>query len=222
MPSSEISAVTMTLPQITDELHSTTKQIEKKQWRIAELLWAAREHFDVDDDKGFRKWAAVESGYTLSVTTSYIATYNRFKDNKLVSGNQKSDKPIPISSLRPLAAQNIDHRTVEKVVRKLVSDNPPNRDEVHKLAREAKPEFRPPAIVYSKTFAERVAPVIGKDFSWKPEQLLDIHDHASAETVRIVARYWKGQYHPDKGGDPDIFNRIVKAEKILLEMRGEK
>lgn len=54
-----------------------------------------------------------------------------------------------------------------------------------------------------------------------PYYLFDLHDDCSTETVKILAKHWKQKYHPDKGGDNDIFQRICEAEKAILNARGE-
>ena len=70
-------------------------------------------------------------------------------------------------------------------------------------------------INFSEPMAERA-----KNRRLRAAAFFDIDKAASAETVRILANHWKRRYHPDKGGDPEIFERICKAERTLLAKRG--
>ena len=213
------SAVDMTTDAIGSELQMRAKRVEKEQWRIAELLCALRPRFDTDKD--FEKFAAEKSGYTLAVTRQYLITYDTFKDNKAVGSNQKSENPIPFSKLAPLADPKIKAAPRLKIVKQLLGKNPPTEKQVRIAARLAKPDYIPPPITYNKPFAIRAEQIEGR-FKLKPEYLLELQENSSVELVRLVAKHWKGKYHPDKGGDAAIFSAICDAEKQLLEQRGVK
>ena len=213
-------AVTMTLVAIETELKTSAKRIEKEQWRIAELLWGARGHFEKNDDKGFKKWVSQKTGLTYNTSCKHIETYTRFMGNKSVVHNQKSENPIPFSKLEQLASEKIPARVVQSTVEKLASKNPPTYAEVRQIAREAKPTYTPPPQLYRPSFETRSA--TKGDYTGNPEYLLDIHSDTSTETVMILAKYWRGKYHPDKGGDKIIFDRILTAEKAILAKRGVK
>lgn len=73
-------------------------------------------------------------------------------------------------------------------------------------------------VVRRKPFSERV--LQPKGYCLRPHSLLDVSPTTSSETIKILARYWKNKYHPDKGGDPDIFNQVCRAEAALLAERG--
>ena len=232
MPNLEIAAVTMSLVQIEDELRVTTKRVEKEQWRIAELLWGAREHFDENDDKGFKKWVSEKTGYTYQTVGSHIKTYLRFKDNKLIGSNQKSDNPIPFSKLEPLAAEKVPHRVVQSTVEKLVSKNPPTEKQVRQTAREAKPGYIKPEDrgLFMKAipdmrpeFSVRAKNALNAGKHFSPVRVLDISIESNVETIKLVAKHWKQKYHPDReDGNAEIFQLINKCETAMLERRGVK
>lgn len=51
-----------------------------------------------------------------------------------------------------------------------------------------------------------------------PEEWRDLlPDNGSPEAVRSAFRHASKQHHPDNGGDPEIFRRLVAARDLLLE-----
>ena len=51
----------------------------------------------------------------------------------------------------------------------------------------------------------------------EPHEVLDVSPDAPDAVVRGAARAMKAETHPDKGGDQQEFQRIVKAEEAMLD-----
>lgn len=49
-----------------------------------------------------------------------------------------------------------------------------------------------------------------------PHEVLGVSPGADAETIKRAAREQKKEHHPDRGGDPETFKRITRAESVLL------
>ena len=63
---------------------------------------------------------------------------------------------------------------------------------------------------YSPPMAERI-----KNKRLRANRFLDCHPNACAETVTIIANHWKRRYT----GNPEVYDRICKAEAEILEKR---
>ena len=205
----------VSLDGIASEINEIAVQVEQSYHRTAELLHIAREQFEEENEKGFMEWATSHTPYKRRHIDDHLRVYEKF----LGTGRLNKEKPIPFTVLRELTRQDVPAATVAKVLRKFDNVVPPSREEVRQIVKEAKPEYQPPALTFQKPFAERCNT---SKFHLREEYLLDTGQFfANAETVRILAKHWKNKYHPDKGGDAEIFNRICKAEKTALKTRGE-
>lgn len=206
----------VSLDGIASEINEIAVQVEQSYMRTAELLHIARDQFEEEDEKGFLDWALSHTTYKKSNIYDYINVYDKFNNS---GGRNKQGKPIPFTVLSELTKQDIPKATVNKVLRKFDNVVPPTREEVRQTIRESKPEHQPPALTFQKPFSERCNT---NKFHLREEYLLDTGQFfANAETVRILAKHWKNKYHPDKGGNAEIFNRICKAEKAALKTRGD-
>jgi hypothetical protein len=226
-----LSAIETELGSINKLIEKDQKRIEKKQWRISELLWAAKDMFA--SDKDFKSWVASKTGYTLPIAIRYIDTYDRFKDNQTVARDQASENPIPFTKLEELSSKKVKARTIDNVVKKLQSKKPPTREEVRKIVREAqpdyvKPEDRPVLAVrhlppMRGTMEERLKTArkaVGK-FDISAWVILDLAPESNVETAKLVAKFWKQKYHPDReGGDLEAFQIIKRAEEYICKTRG--
>ena len=206
----------VSLDSIANEINEISVQVEHSYHRTAELLHIAREQFEEEDEKGFMEWATSHTSYSRSHVDRHLQVYDRF----LARGALNTKNPIPITVLTELSKQDVTKATVAKVLRKFDNVVPPTREEVRQTIRESKPEYQPPVIPYAKPMAERINQ--SEQYVLIAHKLLDIDQYASAETVRLVAKHWKHKYHPDKGGDTKSFDRIVRAERVMLGKRGEK
>ena len=206
----------VSLDSIANEINDIAAQVEQSYHRTAELLHMAREQFEEENEKGFIHWATEHTSYTKAHVYAHLNVYDKF----LSTGRIKEEKPIPFTVLRELTRQDVPAATVAKVLRKFDNVVPPTREEVREIVRESKPEYQPPVIPYAKPMAERINQ--SEQYVLIAHKLLDIDQYASAETVRLVAKHWKHRFHPDKGGDRKSFDRIVRAERVMLGKRGEK
>ncbi|QHS17225.1 J domain-containing protein [haloarchaeon 3A1-DGR] len=50
-----------------------------------------------------------------------------------------------------------------------------------------------------------------------PHEILEVAEDASETVVKAAAREKKAEHHPDAGGDPETFKRVVSAEEVLLD-----
>jgi len=197
--------------------------IENSYMIAAQILYDAKEMYDETEEVKFIEWAMEMSGFQRSQVFNYIKVYERF--GEVHYNGLLPKKPIPFNTLLELSKPKIPKATVNKVLRKFnnnkLPQNRPTVKEVKAIIREDVPQLQAPkkmSMSRLNTFKERVRPK--GNYVAGPERLLNMAHENTAETVRIVARYWKQKYHPDKPeGDAEIFNRIVKAEKQLLEER---
>lgn len=215
----------VSLSGIAMEINSLYQSVEHAYMRTAELLHTAREQFEEADEDGFMGWAIDHTKYSSVHVNNYIRVYDRFAEKIDFS---KAENPIPFSSLIELAKQNVPKATVNKVLKQYQNKTPPTVREVKAVVRAALPPAPKKHVVQEKPFVERVATVVDGKWRLRAEALLNIVTvggsvkENNAETIRIVARHWKQKMHPDKpGGNAELFNQIVKAEKELLKSRGE-
>ena len=59
--------------------------------------------------------------------------------------------------------------------------------------------------------------VVGTATSQPPHEVLGVAPDASENVVESAARARKAETHPDNDGDPDEFQRVVEAEKVMLD-----
>ena len=65
-------------------------------------------------------------------------------------------------------------------------------------------------------FATQALPSGDETGDAAPHQILGVSPDADAEAIRDAARERKKKHHPDRGGDPETFKRVTRAERILL------
>jgi len=217
---------TMSLTAIADEINAIYSNVENEHMRTAILLAQAGRKFKAkypDMDKNtlnakFIKWAEKETPYSSNKIYRYVAVQNSFSNLK-----KTVDKSIPFSTLEALSSAKASNKTVNAVLKKFDGDKKITTAEVKKIIKKAQPPKPPkpqkPVPVVNPCFAERSKR--SGSYVANPGYLLEVIPTHSAETVRILAKHWKQKYHPDRGGDADIFDRIVKAEQQLLKDRGE-
>ena len=216
----------MSLTAIADEINAIYSNVENEHMRTALLLAQARSKFELDSkgkqlsdakiNSGFIKWAEGNTPYKQRAVYTYLAV-----ESKIATVAKTVEKAVPFSVLRELSSPKVDKKTVDTVLRKFGNKVKPTTAEVNKIIKDAAPAVEKKADRVIPDFAIRS--IRKGEFVAKEAFLLNVTKESTAETIRILARYWKQKYHPDKdGGDADIFDRIVKAEKTLLAERGEE
>ena len=50
-----------------------------------------------------------------------------------------------------------------------------------------------------------------------PHEVLEVAPDASSAVVKAAAREKKAEHHPDAGGDPQTFKRVVSAAEVMLD-----
>ena len=207
----------MSLTAIATEINTLYDTVENAYMRTAALLAEAKAQFETPTE--FLKWATNHTSFVPRTVQAYIAVNERFKND---TGVAQAKNPIPFKTLRAMSSESVSNKTVRQVVsmHNAKTKAPPTTEEVQRIINKASPKIVPVESV-NPDFATRS--IRKGEFTAMPSYLLDVTSKASSETIRVLAKYWKQKYHPDKdGGDADIFDRIVKAEASLLAARGEK
>lgn len=206
------------LDQIATRINELYSSMNVSYMETCQLFGRALEEEFKDDKPAFFEWAQETTEYSKGQINKLLRIQARFGQHRAA---QQSEKPIPINVLETLARDNIPHRVVDRVIkmyqRKTTSG--PSEREAIEIIRDSVPSAVPPSFSYNKPMENRIP----KDgYTARAEYLLDVTEVTSAETIKIIANYWKNKFHPDKGGDARVFNLIVKAEEKLLKKRGVK
>jgi hypothetical protein len=218
---SQLAKTSGQLDKLATRLNSLYTQMEKCYVTVCEVMGAARDYFEDDDDF----WGWVEDATPFKRKTANI--YLQVERNVLGDSNRRDKaKGMPFSALREIAKENVPKSVQTKVIKQYDRAakgmaKKPNLSQVKAQVRESlgNPAVKPrpkPSIVRKASFAERLEYADKHDVAayW----LFDLPQDYCPETAALVVKHWKQKYHPDRGGDKYKF-ALLSEKANELEVR---
>lgn len=210
------------LVKLSNTLNTLYSQMEKCYITICETMGIAREHFD--DDDHFWEWVEEATPFAKNTAFKYLQVHDNVIET-VAHAQRETIKTMPFSALQELAKENTPKSIKTKVIKQFAAaqkdedKKAPTREQVRETVRQAVPTKRKrpgPQVVRKHDFDNRLEYADKHPVSavW----LFDLPADYCPETADILVKYWKRQYHPDKGGNKYWF-ALVSEKANELEVK---